>query len=108
MNEKRDPILAAVLVRFAFPSELGEIAPGAGAQSANDLFANVLFLENPQQAPAADRNVVGPLGESDQRAAWVENAEQFFSFARPAQLGENFLLAQAQSRNQLAAPRHRG
>ena len=107
MNQKRDPILAAVRVRLAFPSVLGEVAPGAGAQSANDLFANVLFLENPQQSPASGRDFVGPLGESDQRAAWVENAEQFFSFARPAELGENFLLAQAQSRNQLAAPRHR-
>ena len=65
MNEERGLILAAVLVRFAFPSELGEVAPGARARSANDLFANLLLLENPQQAPAADRNVVGPLGESD-------------------------------------------
>jgi hypothetical protein len=36
-----------------------------GAQSANVLSADMLLLENPQQAPTADGDAIGALDERD-------------------------------------------
>ncbi len=63
-----------------------------------------LFLKYPKQAPAPAQRIVDPLRQGRQFAAWIHHAGKAFAFLRLSDLGQQILLAQAETRYHSARP----
>src|ERR1051325_10519901 len=63
-----------------------------------------LGTKHAEKAPASAGHTVHPFSQCRQRAARLENRDELFTTLPPADLAQDFLLSQTQSRHQPALP----